>query len=156
MILLQIIMAIIITTAIYSFGKMFILDTIDILCFNPNKFSFKDDKGVWKLTECERKRYSGHLPFKTGGRFDREFPECHHNSTHNLTMTYESNMNESTTNAFELGKLAKAYHWQSDSIEYITMKNNIKSWKIDNAYSPFRQELTIQRIKKGLKKGGAK
>ena len=103
MILLQIIMAIIITTAVYHFGRMVILDTIDILCFNPNKFSFKDDKGTWEFTECERQR---------------ELPsECHHKSTHHLTLKYELDIAQATTNALKLGALAPKYSWEGQSKE---------------------------------------
>ena len=110
-------MAIIITTAVYSFGRMLVLDTIDILCFNPGKLTFKDNKGIWKFTECERQRA---LP-----------SECHHKSTHHLTLKYELGIAEATTNALKLGALAPEYSWQGQSKEYKTMKNKLYNREIE-------------------------
>ena len=70
--ILQIIMLLITLAIVYNFGKMLLIDSIELFCFNPSKITFKDKREAWVLIECERNRIKNPLNHK-----------CNH-SYHNL------------------------------------------------------------------------
>ena len=70
--ILQIIMILITLAIVYNFGKMLLIDSIELFCFNPSKITFKDKRDAWVLIECERNRIKNPLNHK-----------CNH-SYHNL------------------------------------------------------------------------
>ena len=111
MVILAILMSIMVATMVYSIGTMVIPDIIDMICFNPSNLTFKDKGKAWEFTECERKRYHG-IDGLCHQRFNKAlFTKCHHKGIHNLTMSYESKMWNTSSYVLALAKARTENSW---------------------------------------------